>query len=170
MLIQITLLEMKHQANKILFFKGGRFFIIGILFISCQRSNQLDTGPLVVTSQFLKSFITADTVLFYSTIERDSVVNYAHKEIFSKNENIYDVRRILFFKYAYLKTSEDRRQELIKDPFPFARLEFKDVRKDGGNIKTIIVWQGKYDITQQSLIVTLFDKGNGNWKIKKIDL
>jgi hypothetical protein len=147
--------------------------VIVALCSNCQKTETIDEGPLSVTQKLIKSFTTSDTMLFYSAIENDSVVNYMNSKVWHKNENIYSVRKILFFRYAPFKLAEKERLLVKGHPFPFSHFELGRIKRNEGTIEATVRWgeiyNEKYNEPFKSLILTLYEKQVGSWKIKAID-
>lgn len=154
----------KALLNKIVSFP-----LILLLFLNCFCSPPHEEGPAEVTLKFVNSFVKADTALFYSTVEIDSVVDHMNKIVWQHDDNKYKVREILFFRYAPLKISMSGLQEIKEHPFPFSHFEFDSVERTGSSIRSIVSWRGIYDDSLKILILTVYEKAPGVWKIKAID-
>lgn len=163
---------MKNQATKKKLNRQAPFFVIIVLLSACSFSPSSDESPLMVTSNFARSFVTDDTTLFYSTVEIDSVVNYINNNIKyhrDRSYSIYDVRIILFFRFAPWKITPEGLQARKDHPFPFSYFELDSITRNEGTIRTTLQWSVMRSDYRNSLILTLFEKDPGVWKIKAID-
>jgi hypothetical protein len=159
-----------HRITSTLLNKLVSLFLLLFLFSTFRCSQQpKEEGPLEVTSKLVRSFVTADTALFYSAVEIDSVVDHMNRKVWHNSDNRYVVREILFFKYAPLKISKTGLQKRIDHPFPYSHFEFDSVTSNEESIRYIIKWQEVYDDSLKSLILTLYEKEPNVWKIKAID-
>jgi hypothetical protein len=99
----------------------------------------------------------------------DSVVKHFNKKPGAENYNSHVVTSVFFFRYAPWKISKKGLQARQDHPFPFSYFELDSVKRNEEAIRATLRWQEIYSDSLKSLILTLYEKEPGVWKVIVID-
>jgi len=131
---------MKHQANKTIYII---LFFIGIFITSCSKKAENNIRGKncrninVTLFNFIKSVTTVDTLLFYTTVNADSIItalNQMQESNTSRHINVSnrDLHKMFFFNYGPWKILPQNLKILREKEFPIKSysVEIKEQERD----------------------------------------
>jgi hypothetical protein len=151
--------------------KSILLFCLVVVFTACNFTNEGPSTPLSVGYDFVKSFATSDSVLFFSSIDSDSVLSDFNKKRDKKEKEMkdYHLMAVLSLRYGIGKMPDDKREELKADVFALSYFEMRILERKPGIIKARLGWAYIHHDVVDKVIVNLYEKKTGVWKIYKIE-
>lgn len=145
-------------------------FCLMLVFTSnCNTRNSELANPVNVSYNLIKSFVTADTTLFYDCIIADSVAHFLNEyseESLQIQGNM--VHEVYFHHYAPWTISTEYLASPKRADLVLYHFEIDVLKKGEAGIEARLKWSKDRHSKMDSLRIFMVQESNGVWKVKNI--